>query len=47
MRQGRRRPTAGPPGDLLRWLVTLDCVVWYSTVTIAVAIGDADIKEML
>lgn len=30
------------------WLLTMACVVWYSTITIYVAIkGAADIKEML
>jgi hypothetical protein len=30
------------------WLLTMACVVWYSTVTVYVAIkGAADIKEML
>jgi hypothetical protein len=30
------------------WLLTMTCVVWYSTITIYVAIkGAADIKEML
>jgi hypothetical protein len=30
------------------WLLTMACVVWYSTITVYVAIkGAADIKEML
>ena len=30
------------------WLLTMACVVWYSTITVYVAIrGLADIKEML
>ena len=30
------------------WLMTMACVVWYSTITIYVAIrGGADIKHML
>jgi hypothetical protein len=30
------------------WLVTMACVVWYSTITIYVAVkGTADIKGML
>lgn len=30
------------------WLLTMACVVWYSTITVYVAIkGTADIKEML
>ena len=30
------------------WLLTVACVVWYSTITVYVAIrGAADIKEML
>jgi hypothetical protein len=33
---------------LFWWLLTMACVVWYSTVTVYVAIkGSADIKEML
>jgi hypothetical protein len=30
------------------WLLTITCIIWYSTVTIYVAIkGAADIKNML
>jgi len=30
------------------WLLTMACVVWYSTITIYVAVrGGADIKHML
>ena len=30
------------------WLLTMACVIWYSTITVYVAIrGAADIKEML
>jgi hypothetical protein len=30
------------------WLLTMACVVWYSTITVYVAIrGSVDIKEML
>jgi len=30
------------------WLLTMACVIWYSTITVYVAVrGFADIKEML
>lgn len=36
------------PDHIFWWLLTLACVVWYSTVTIYVAIrGAVDIKDML
>ncbi len=36
------------PEHLFWWLLTMACVVWYSTITIYVAIkGIADIRHML
>ena len=36
------------PENWFWWLMTMACIVWYSTVTIYVAIkGTADIKQML
>jgi hypothetical protein len=36
------------PRHLLWWLITMACIVWYSTVTVYVAIkGVTDIKNML
>ena len=36
------------PENWFWWLMTIACIVWYSTVTIYVAIkGTADIKQML
>jgi hypothetical protein len=36
------------PKQWFWWLMTMACVVWYSTITVYVAIkGFADIKQML
>ncbi len=36
------------PKHFLWWIATMACVVWYSTITVYVAIkGGADIKHML
>jgi hypothetical protein len=36
------------PKHFIWWLITMACVVWYSTVTVYVAIkGLADIRNML
>jgi len=36
------------PEHILWWLLTMACVVWYSTITIYVSVkGVADIRDML
>lgn len=36
------------PKHLFWWLLTMACVVWYSTITIYVSVkGIADIRDML